>query len=234
MPSATTADSSDSMAPSKVKEMAAGRTARIFQRQVGQAAAPEGRGDAAELRADGLDRQIEHRRRRGRQPDGEQHRRPVRSRAAHPEDDRDSRHGHGERGGVTLARASQRAGIFSSSSPGSCSSVSPKSSLIWLAKMMTAIPAVKPTVTGKGMNLMKVPSLSIPAAASISPDRKVARISPSIPCCATVAATSTMKAPAGPPIWKRDPPSERDEEAADDGSVEPLRRRRAGGDGDGH
>jgi hypothetical protein len=35
----------------------------------------------------------------------------------------------------------------------------------------------------------------------------VARISPSMPCRSTVAATSTMKAPAGPPIWKRLPPS---------------------------
>ena len=73
--------------------------------------------------------------------------------------------------------------------------------------MMTAMPAVKPTVTGKGMNLMKVPSLRKPTAASRMPERKVARISPSMPCCATVAATSTMKAPAGPPIWKREPPS---------------------------
>ena len=30
---------------------------------------------------------------------------------------------------------------------------------------------------------------------------------PSIPWRATVAATSTMKAPAGPPTWKRLPPS---------------------------
>ncbi len=79
--------------------------------------------------------------------------------------------------------------------------------MAWLAKMIAAIPAVKPTVTGKGMNLTKLPSRRTPAAASISPDRKVARISPSGPCCATVAATRTMKAPAGPPIWKREPPS---------------------------
>jgi hypothetical protein len=39
------------------------------------------------------------------------------------------------------------------------------------------------------------------------PDIIVARISPSTPCRATVAATSTMNAPAGPPIWKRLPPS---------------------------
>ena len=68
-------------------------------------------------------------------------------------------------------------------------------------------PAVKPTVTGKGMNLMKVPSRKNPMAASISPDRNVARINPSIPCWATVAATSTIKAPAGPPLCNLDPPS---------------------------
>ena len=37
-----------------------------------------------------------------------------------------------------------------------------------------------------------------------------------MPCCSTAAATSTMKAPAGPPIWKRLPPSSRNQEAADD------------------
>ena len=57
------------------------------------------------------------------------------------------------------------------------------------------------------MNFTNVPSPSSPAAASISPDIAVARISPSIPCAATVAATSTMNAPAGPPIWNRLPPS---------------------------
>src|SRR3546814_11648278 len=56
------------------------------------------------------------------------------------------------------------------------------------------------------MYLMKVPSRSSPTAASISPDRKVASSVPSTPCWATVAATSTIKAPAGPPIWNRLPP----------------------------
>ena len=108
--------------------------------------------------------------------------------------------------GVSVSRALQSAGSFSSSGPGSRSGASPSSSLSWLTKMMIAIPAVKPTVTGNGMNLMKVPSRRKPSAASISPDRKVARISPSMPCCATAAATRTMKAPAGPPIWNREPP----------------------------
>jgi hypothetical protein len=35
----------------------------------------------------------------------------------------------------------------------------------------------------------------------------VASSNPLTPCRSTVAATSTMKAPAGPPIWKRLPPS---------------------------
>ena len=41
----------------------------------------------------------------------------------------------------------------------------------------------------------------------MTPETRVARISPSMPWLATVAATSTMKAPAGPPIWNRLPPS---------------------------
>jgi len=40
-----------------------------------------------------------------------------------------------------------------------------------------------------------------------TPDIIVASNSPSTPSRWTVAATSTMKAPAGPPIWKRLPPS---------------------------
>ena len=92
-------------------------------------------------------------------------------------------------------------GNLSSSSPGSGSaSLSPMRSLSWLATMITAMPAVKPTVTGYGMNLMYVPSFRKPIAARINPDSIVARINPSMPCACTVAATSTMNAPAGPPI----------------------------------
>ena len=76
--------------------------------------------------------------------------------------------------GVTLSRAAQRAGIFARISPGSSVTLSPKNARIWLANMITAIPAVNPTVTGNGMNLMKVPSRIRPAEASIRPDRKVA------------------------------------------------------------
>ena len=57
------------------------------------------------------------------------------------------------------------------------------------------------------MYLMKLPSCSSPIAIRITPDSMVASSSPSRPCWATVAETSTMNAPAGPPIWKRLPPS---------------------------
>ena len=51
----------------------------------------------------------------------------------------------GEKAGM----AARIAGIFSTSGPGSGPvNVRPSSSPIWLAKMMTAMPDVKPMVTG--------------------------------------------------------------------------------------
>ena len=43
-----------------------------------------------------------------------------------------------------------------------------------------------------------------------------------------------MKAPAGPPIWNRLPPSAEMRKPPTIGGVEPAVRRRAGGDGDRH
>jgi hypothetical protein len=51
--------------------------------------------------------------------------------------------------GLTVPAASPSATSFSISSPGSLpGSARPNNSLSWLAKMMTAMPDVKPTVTG--------------------------------------------------------------------------------------
>ncbi len=50
---------------------------------------------------------------------------------------------------LSVGSARTSAASLGSSSPGSSpASSSPKRALIWLANMMTAIPAVKPTVTG--------------------------------------------------------------------------------------
>ena len=51
--------------------------------------------------------------------------------------------------GFKLPRAAQSTSTFCTISAGSAPGrLSPSKSLIWLAKMMTAIPAVNPTVTG--------------------------------------------------------------------------------------
>ena len=43
------------------------------------------------------------------------------------------------------------ASIFGMRAAGSCAMSRPSMSFTWLAKMITAMPVVKPTVTGKGM-----------------------------------------------------------------------------------
>ena len=50
--------------------------------------------------------------------------------------------------GFAVGSASASAASFGNSGPGSFGSVRPSNSLSWLAKMMTAMPAVNPTVTG--------------------------------------------------------------------------------------
>jgi hypothetical protein len=51
--------------------------------------------------------------------------------------------------GLSVGRASISTGTLSTSAPGSLTaSLKPSNSLIWLAKMITAMPAVNPTVTG--------------------------------------------------------------------------------------
>ena len=54
---------------------------------------------------------------------------------------------------------------------------------------------------------MYVPSRRYPAHSMMMPAISVAVSSPPTPYVATVPATSTMKAPAGPPTWCRLPPS---------------------------
>jgi hypothetical protein len=83
----------------------------------------------------------------------------------------------------------------------------PRKSFSWLAKMMTAIPLVKPVMTGCGMNFMMPPNFATPKITSMTPAIIVAIASPSYPCCWTMPYTITTNAPVGPPICTRDPPS---------------------------
>ncbi len=99
-----------------------------------------------------------------------------------------------------------RVRIRAENSPGTLSIFSPKKSLIWVLAMMTAMPFVKPTTTGRGMNLTAVPKPVAPRIRSITPAIRVHMKSPSIPCFATMPKTTTTNAPVGPPIWVEDPP----------------------------
>ena len=71
-------------------------------------------------------------------------------------------------------------------------------------------------------------------ASRISPESKVARSSPSSPCWCDRRRDQHDEGPGGPADLETAAAERGDEEAADDGGVEPAVRRHAGGDGDGH
>ena len=83
------------------------------------------------------------------------------------------------------------------------------------------------------MYLMKVPSLSKPTAARIRARQQRGEDQAVDAVRLTVAATSTMKAPAGPPIWKRLPPSAETRKPPTIAGKAAIRRD-ARGDGDRH
>ena len=66
--------------------------------------------------------------------------------------------------------------------------------------IVSAIPAVKPTTIGYGINLMTVPRRNMPRSTSITPAMNVAMARPCRPNWAIMLYTITMKAPVGPPI----------------------------------
>ncbi len=105
--------------------------------------------NAAEARADRLDRETEGKAEKRGDDDRDEETRPMRLQAPDREDQDDA-----QQRDADSRRAHCRPGLpkrfeLGRSSPGSLPvSLSPKRSLIWLAKMMTAMPAVKPTVTG--------------------------------------------------------------------------------------
>ncbi len=68
---------------------------------------------------------------------------------------------------------------FEMKSGGTCSKDKPKKSPIWEEKIVRAIPAVKPVVTGYGIYLIMEPSLKKPARASMQPAMKEVMTSPS-------------------------------------------------------
>src|SRR5258708_4862283 len=86
-------------------------------------------------------------------------------------------------------------------SPGTLSIFNPKKSLSCLLAIITAMPLVKPTTTGRGMNFTAVPKPVTPRISSRRPAIRVDMSSPSTPYFAMMPNTTTTNAPVGPPIW---------------------------------
>ena len=84
---------------------------------------------------------------------------------------------------------------------------SPKKSFTCVLAMITAIPLVKPTTTGRGMNFTAEPKPVAPSTTSMMPASSVQMYSPIIPCFSTIPDTITTNAPVGPPICVFEPPS---------------------------
>ena len=84
---------------------------------------------------------------------------------------------------------------------------SPRKSRHCPTKMMTPMPAVKPTITGAGMNLMTPPMRARPITSSIAPAISVATCSPAMPYWAVMPERIAMNAPVGPAICRRLPPN---------------------------
>ena len=72
--------------------------------------------------------------------------------------------------------------------------------------MVTAMPAVKPTVMVMGMYFMSDPKRNTPISISMTPAMSVATISPESPCVATMPATIVANAAVGPDMLTLLPP----------------------------
>ena len=94
---------------------------------------------------------------------------------------------------------------FELCSPGS--TVAPeKSAGTCCMKMMTAIPRVKPSMTGQGMKDTERPSRRAPAMSTMRPARRLTVATAATPCCATIGSSTTTIAPVGPETCTFEPP----------------------------
>src|SRR5229473_8120586 len=109
--------------------------------------------------------------------------------------------------GVQVGEATASAFNRNQNSPGTLCKCKPQKSLIWVLAINTAIPFVKPSTTGRGINFTAEPMLVTPNTTSSTPAIIVHMKSPSMPCTATIPEMTTTNAPVGPPICVFDPPS---------------------------
>ena len=210
MPSATTAESSDSIAPIIVMAMAgATRLPRCDQsntsgcsagRPLGNASGPKrpvmvmtGSRNARTVKVPRMTATIEPGTKRA-QAFGQS---VMRAAEASPT---------ATVGPLSEGSARTSAGILSKNSAGTVPSCRPRKSFTCVSMIVIAMPQVKPVVTGCGMNLISVPSRAAPKANKNTPDMAVQIRRLGSPYCRMIAYTSPTKAPAGPPICTREPP----------------------------
>lgn len=109
--------------------------------------------------------------------------------------------------GVKVPRWEPSISIRGTNAAGTAPILRPRKSLICVLAMRTAMPFVNPTTTGRGRYLTAVPMPVAPRTTSSTPAIIVHMNSPLTPCSATMPATTTTNAPVGPPIWNFEPPS---------------------------
>ena len=74
-------------------------------------------------------------------------------------------------------------------------------------KMMTAMPSVKPSITGHGITATARPSRSTAAMSTMTPAMIVTSATTPAPCAATMGPSTTTIAPVGPDTWMFEPPN---------------------------
>jgi hypothetical protein len=74
-------------------------------------------------------------------------------------------------------------------------------------KMMTAMPSVKPSITGHGMKVTARPSRSMPAASTMRPASSPTIARAPSPWAAMIGASTTTMAPVGPDTCTFEPPN---------------------------
>ena len=210
MPSATTAESSDSIPARRATVTAGEKSSRMpLERHGGQPGRRDGSPDLAEAGADRLDRQAQGR-----------HERPRPTRIAtigagtvRETFGQSSRIASDPAATAIAATETRAAGSrayalhFARNGAGTAAIRRPSRSRICDEKMMTAIPLVKPVTTGYGMNLIAAPKRARPRIdEEDAGEQRADRQAVDAVARDDSGDDHRRRPPSGPPIWTRLPP----------------------------
>ncbi len=222
MPSATTAESNDSIAPSMAKAIASGNTSTILAHEIaGIMGCGKLWGIPPKRVPDGLDRHRQQCRRDSGERNGDQHARPGRTEFPHAGDDENRRQRNYHSIQVGRARSAAERLQLGNQFARLLARERDTEQIPDLAGEDNDGDAGGESDRYRMRNVADVGTDTQKSAAiRIAPEMIVASKTPSMPCLFTDAATRIMKAPAGPPIWKRLPAEHRHQKAAEDRGIE--------------